>query len=157
MTHQEFANKYLRGEINGLFLRNIVMQKGPEELHRKKGLKTINAHIWYAFNWARSPQGHKYWSVVANNIQHNPFYYNRAAEVSPIVRGHMHVPTVQCPPPAPEQRSWEVWGVYDKCEHRDAQVPMILCQTRHSARKERVNPVNGKYCEGVRKYIVTEA
>lgn len=147
MTHKEFADKYLSGEIKGRFLRNIVIQKGPGELNREKNFndpKDIAEHIWCAFTWAGTEQGHKYWMDVVRSLEYNPLYYNTATKEAPT---------------APKKRSWEVWGVYDKCEHRDAQVPMIVCQTRSSARgkRVRVSPVNGKYCEGVRKYIVTEA
>jgi hypothetical protein len=53
-----------------------------EEPHRSKALAnmwwedqlnwhpTLQAALYQAFNWSRSPEGYKYWKAVSDNIPH---------------------------------------------------------------------------------------
>ena len=76
-TYYDFAKKYLSGEVYERFINNCVTFNGQDYLDKvPTSIKEDSDDYFYApFIWSQSPEGHDYWSKVAENFSKDPKFY----------------------------------------------------------------------------------
>lgn len=77
MTYQDFADKYLSGEVKNKYLKNIQESNVEGYWMRDKGEMGKYHFISTAFPWADTPEGYCYWETVKNNIEQDQSFYTK--------------------------------------------------------------------------------